>query len=112
MMLDIIGITLLLLFFYRGFRKGIIVALFSMLGVLLGMICALKLSHSLAGYLFAKGWVTSAWAQIISYVFLFAGVILLVRLGARLIERTFEAIMLGLVNRIAGGLLYAFIVSV
>lgn len=112
MMLDIIGMTLLVLLFFRGYRKGVIVALFSVVGLILGMICALKLSGALAAYLFEKGWVTSAWAQIISYILLFAGVILLIRLGARLVQRTFEAIMLGLVNRIAGGILYALIAAI
>lgn len=108
-MLDIIGLIILIAFFVQGYRKGIIVALFSLLAFVLGLICALKLSHKLAGYLFAEGWVTSSWAQIISYVLLFAGVVWLVRLGGRAIQRSFEAVMLGLPNRLVGGLLYAFI---
>jgi membrane protein required for colicin V production len=111
MILDVIGIILLLLFFIRGYRKGIIVALFSVLGVILGMICALKLSNTLAAYLFEKGWVTSAWAQVLSYIVLFIGVIWLVRLGAKLIEKSIELVMLGIINRITGGLLFAFIAA-
>ncbi len=108
-MLDIISVTILVAFFIQGYRKGVIVAVFSLLGFVLGMICALKLSHKLAGYLFSAGWVTSAWAQIISYILLFAGVVWLVRLGGQAIQRSFEAVMLGLPNRLVGGLLYAFI---
>lgn len=111
MILDIIGVTLLVAFFIQGYRKGIIVALFSLLAIVLGIICALKLSQKLAGYLFATGWVTSAWGQLISYILLFIGVAWLVRLGGKYIQKSFEAVMLGLPNRIIGGVLYAFIAA-
>ena len=108
-MIDIIGIIILILSFFRGYRKGIVVALCSLLGVLLGMLAALKLSASLGAFLMEKGWVTSAWAQIIAYVVLFIGVVILVRLLAKLVEGALKAAMLGLVNRLIGGLLYACI---
>jgi membrane protein required for colicin V production len=108
-MLDIIGIIILALSFFRGFRKGAVVALCSLLGIVLGMLAALKLSGALGAYLMEKGWVTSAWAQIIAYVLLFIGVVMLVRLLAKAIETALKAAMLGLINRLVGGLLYAFI---
>ena len=108
-MLDIIGIIILVAAFFRGYRKGVVVALCSLLGVVLGMLCALKLSGALGAYLMEQGWVTSAWAQIISYVLLFLGVMWLVRILARAVEGVLKAAMLGLVNRLAGGVLYALI---
>ena len=108
-MLDIIGILILLMSFFRGFRKGAVVALCSLLGVVLGMVAALKLSGALGAFLMERGWVTSAWAQIIAYVVLFIGVVWLVRLLAKLVESVLKAAMLGLVNRIIGGMLYACI---
>ena len=111
MILDIIGITLLIALFIQGYRKGIIVALFSLLGIVLGVICALKLSAKLGTYLFDKGWVTSGWAQIVSYVILFIGVAWLVRMGGKFLQKTFETVMLGLPNRLAGGLIYGFLAA-
>ena len=108
-MLDIIGIIILFASAFRGWRKGIIVALFALVGVVLGMLCALKLSGALGSWMMAHGWVTNAWAQIISYLILFFGVIWLVRIVARIIEKSVQAVMLGVVNRIAGAVLYAFI---
>lgn len=112
MILDIIAITLIILFFIRGYMKGIIVAVFSVLAIVLGIFCALKLSELLASYLFQQGWVTSGWAQIISYIVLFIGVIWLVRLLAKAIETSMEAVMLGWVNKSLGGLFYAFMAIV
>lgn len=112
MVLDFISIVILILFFIRGYRKGIIVAAFSVLAILLGIICALKLSATLGEWLLEKGWVTSAWAQILSYAILFAGVMILVRLVAKSIQTAAEMMFLGWINRAIGGLLYAFIAAV
>ena len=111
-MLDFISIILLVLAFVRGYRKGLVVAVFAVLGTVLGIICALKLSGALAAYLLSKGWVTSAWAQMLSYVILFIAVLWIVRLGARLIEQTIKAAMLGQLNRLLGGIVYAVLAAI
>jgi len=108
MALDVVGIILIILFFIRGYTKGFIVALFSVLAILLGIIVALKLSHTLAAWLLAKGYVTSGWAQLISYLVLFIVVVLI----ARLLQKAVEGVMLGTVNKLIGGLLYAFLGAV
>jgi membrane protein required for colicin V production len=108
-MLDIIAVIIIMLAFFRGWQKGVIVALCSLLAIVLGMLAALKLSGALGIWLMKHGWVTSGWAQIISYVLLFVGVLLLVRLLARAVEGALKMAMLGFINRLAGALLYAFI---
>lgn len=107
MVLDIIGITLVLIFFIRGYMKGIIVAAFSLLAIVLGIICALKLSHLLAEWFYKNNIITSGWGQLLSYVLLFILVVFIVRLIAKAIQSSFEAMMLGWVNKAIGGLLYA-----
>lgn len=89
--------------------KGIIVAAFSVLAIVLGIICALKLSETLASYLLEKEYVSTGWAQLVSYSILFIGVVVLVRLVAKAIQASAEAVLLGWVNKSLGGLLYAFI---
>ncbi len=108
-MLDFIGITLLILFFIRGYMKGFIIAVFSVLSIVLGVICALKLSGVFSEWLLEKGWLTSGWVQLISYAVLFVGVILLVRLLASLLKATTRLAMLGWLDGVLGGLLYSFL---
>src|SRR5690606_16710973 len=108
MALDIIGITLILLFFIRGYMKGLIVAIFSLLAILLGIICSLKLSGILATWFYEKGYITSGWGQLISYIIIFTTVFLLVRLVAKAVESVTRAVALGWLNKIIGGVLYAF----
>lgn len=112
MALDIVGISLIILFFIRGYMKGFIVAAFSVLAILLGIICSLKLSEKLATYLLEKDIISSGWAPVLSYIILFIAVILLVNLVAKAIEKSLQAVMLGWANRALGGLLYAFLAAV
>ena len=51
MIIDILTITLVVAFFIQGYMKGVIVAIFSVVAFILGIICALKLSELLASFL-------------------------------------------------------------
>ena len=84
-MLDFVTAIVLALGFYRGYRKGLVVAVFSFVALLLGVLVALKLSHLVSGWLIERG-AGSAWAPMVSYILLFVGVGFLVRAGARAIE--------------------------
>ena len=112
MVIDILGLTLIVLFFIRGWIRGIIVALLSVLAVILGVICSLKLSGLLAQWMADKGWLNSGWALLVSYLLLFIGVILLVRLIGKALSKTAQLVMLGWLNGLVGGLLYAFMAAV
>lgn len=110
-MLDIITITLLVIGFIRGYRKGLIITLFSMAAVVIGVLLALKLSSVLAGYLFSQGWVSSGWASVLSYVLIFVAVAYAIKLGGRAIERAMDAVSLGWLNRMAGGAFSTFTIA-
>lgn len=112
MALDVTGLIIILLFFIRGYMKGLVMAIFSVVAILLGLLCALKLSHTFAAWMLEHGYLTSGWAQVISYIVLFVGVVILVRLIARVVEKVLEGMLLGTVNKLLGGLLYAFLGAV
>lgn len=111
-MLDFIGITLLIVFFIRGYMKGIVVALLSVLSIVFGIIFSLKLSSLLANYLLDKGWVNSSWALVVSYAILFTCVLIAVRLLGNAIKSSLRLVMLGWIDGIAGGLLYALAAAI
>jgi len=112
MALDFISLTIIIIFFIRGYMKGIIVAVFSVLAVILGVICALKLSGWLAAWLLEHGWVTNGWGQLIAYAILFFGVLLLVRIVAKAVQKIAQLTMLGWLNGLIGGLLFAFTAAI
>lgn len=107
MIIDIIVAIILILAAIKGFRQGLIVALFSVIAFIVGLAAAIKLSVVVAGYLGKNVNVSEKWLPIISFAVVFLIVVILVRLGAKFIQRTVELAMLGWINRIGGILLYA-----
>ena len=110
MILDIIVAVILILAIIKGYRQGLIVALFSFIAFIIGIAAAMKLSVVVAGYIGKAVNVSDKWLPIISFAVVFLIVVLLVRLGAKFIQKTVELAMLGWVNRVGGILLYAGII--
>ncbi|HEY5967792.1 MAG TPA: CvpA family protein [Chitinophagaceae bacterium] len=106
MILDIIVAVILILALIKGYRQGLIVALFSLVALVIGLAAAIKLSVVAAGYIGKAVNVSDKWLPIISFAVVFLIVVLLVRLGAKFIQKTVELAMLGWVNKVGGILLY------
>jgi len=107
MIFDIIVAIILILAVIKGYKQGLIVALFSVIAFIVGLAAAIKLSVVVAGYIGKAVNISDKWLPIISFAVVFLIVVLLVRLGARFIQKSVEFAMLGWVNRIGGILLYA-----
>lgn len=106
MILDIIVAVIIILAVIKGYRQGLIVALFSLIAFIIGLAAAMKLSVVAADYIGKAVKVSDKWLPIISFAAVFFIVILLVKLGAKFIQKTVEIAMLGWANRIGGILLY------
>ncbi|RYD75717.1 MAG: CvpA family protein, partial [Sphingobacteriales bacterium] len=102
----------MLLAVFKGYSKGFIVALFSVAGFIIGLAAALKLSAFAAEKLSGTFNASGKWLPVLSFLLVFIAVVLLVRLGAKLIQSSIELAMLGWVNRIAGILLFALLYSI
>ncbi|MCP9750477.1 CvpA family protein [Ferruginibacter sp. HRS2-29] len=112
MLIDSIFAVLLVLACIKGYTKGLIVALFSIIGFIVGLAAAIKLSSVVAEKLSASISVSAKWLPFISFLLVFIAVIVLVNLGAKLIQKSFEMAMLGWVNRLGGILLYMLLYSI
>jgi len=112
MLIDSIFAILLVLACIKGYSKGLIVALFSIIGFIVGLAAAIKLSSFVAEKLSASVNVSAKWLPFISFLLVFVAVILLINLGAKLIEKSVQMVMLGLVNRIGGIILYILLYSI
>jgi membrane protein required for colicin V production len=109
MMIDIIFVILLVLALINGYRRGLIVAVFSLVSIIVGLAAAIKLSAVVANHLGDTVKVSDKWLPVISFAIVFIVVVLLIRLGARAIQKLTEALMLGWLNRLGGIILYAVI---
>ncbi|MDB5280451.1 CvpA family protein [Ferruginibacter paludis] len=105
-MIDIIFAILIVIAVIKGYQKGFIVAVFSIVAFILGLAAALKLSSVVAVYLQNNATISASWLPFISFAIVFVVVAVLVNMGGKLIEKTFEMAMLGWLNRIGGILLY------
>ena len=109
MILDIVLAILLVLAIIKGYQRGLIVGIFSLIAVVIGLAAAIKLSTAVAGYIGNAVNVSNEWLPVISFAVVFIVVILLIRWGANAIEGAVEVVMLGWLNKLAGILLYVAI---
>lgn len=105
-MLDIIIAVIAIVAIIKGIRKGFVVALFSIMAFIVGIAAALKLSAVVALYLQKTVSVPGKWLPVISFALVFLAVVILVNWGAKFIEKSFEMVLLGWANKLAGAAVY------
>ena len=106
MIIDILFAIVLLLAVFKGWKKGLIVGVFSLLALIAGAAAALKLSASFAIYMQKETGHPSPMWPVVTFILIFIVVAVLVHLIARLLEKTLQLAMLGWANRLCGILLY------
>jgi len=107
--IDIVFAIILVFAIYKGYSRGLIVAVFSFVAVMIGMAAALKLTTVAVLYAQQHWDIHTRWLPVICFIALFVGVVLLVRLGATLMETLVEIAMLGWINKLGGIILYSAI---
>jgi len=116
MLIDILFLGMMAIAVFKGITNGLIVAIFSIIGWILGIFAAFKFADVAAGYLKGSLDMSPKTLYILSFVIVFLVVMLLVHLGAKVIEKTVELAFMGWVNKLGGiffyVLLYTLIFSV
>ena len=109
MIIDLLFLGMMMLAVFNGARNGLIVALFSMVGWLVGLYAAFNFSNLAADYLKDRINVSPQTLSIISFIFVFGIVVLVITLGAKLLEKTLQLTMMGWLNRIGGIFFYVLL---
>jgi len=107
--IDIVFAIILVFAVYKGYSRGLIVAVFSFVAVTIGMAAALKLTTVAVLYAQQHWQIHTRWLPVICFIGLFVGVVLLVRLGATLVQTLVELAMMGWLNKLGGIILYSAI---
>lgn len=107
--IDIVFAIILVFAVYKGYSRGLIVAVFSFVAVTIGMAAALKLTTVAVLYAQQHWQIHTRWLPVICFIGLFVGVVLLVRLGATLLQTLVELAMMGWLNKLGGIILYSAI---
>jgi membrane protein required for colicin V production len=105
-MIDIILYIVVILAIIQGWRKGLIMALFSMVCGLIGLAAAVKLSAVLATHMKSDLHVTSRWLPVIAFILVFVMALLIIRWAGKLVEKLVQLVLLGWLNKLGGILLF------
>ncbi len=115
MYIDVLVGIIALTSFYKGYTKGLVGAILSLVAVLVGSILSLKLAHTLAAYLQAQNIINNKFILPLSFILIFVATIYIFKLIIKAIEGALKIALLGWVNKLVGGTVYAlmglFIVS-
>ncbi len=111
-MIDILFGIMMIFAIIKGYRKGLIIAFFSMIALIVGLAAALKFSAILATVLENHVSKHTSWIPVVSFILVFTLAVILVNWGAKLIEKAFEVAMLGWFNKAGGIVFYALIYTI
>jgi membrane protein required for colicin V production len=112
MAIDIVFFVLVFFAAIKGFQRGLIIAVFSILAFIIGLAAAIKLSAVAAVHIGKAISVTDKWLPVVSFVAVFIFVVILVRFGAKVIEKVLRLGLLGWANRMGGILFYTILYTI
>ena len=114
--LDILLAIPLIWAVYKGFTKGLIFSVASLLALILGIYGSIHFSFITEGYVRAWFHTSDKYLAFLSFTITFVIIVVIVHLVAWAIDRLVKAVALGIVNRLAGVIFnlvkMAFILSV
>lgn len=93
---------------YKGFTSGIIMEVARIVALIAGVYLSVRFAQELSEYLYKNTDLTNEFLPIISFAIIFIGVVLLVHLFAKAIEKLAKAVALGWANKAAGAAFGAF----
>ena len=113
---DLIFVVPLLWGAYKGFSKGLIVSVASLVALLLGIYGAIRFSGFVGSFVSENVNIQDNYLPLIAFAITFVGIVVGIHFAAKMISKLVTAIALGWLNTLAGivfGLLKAaFIISI
>ena len=100
--IDIILVIPMAWLAFRGFKRGLVVELFSLLALIAGVYAALYFSDYAAKFLIENFSLNEDYVPIISFILTFIGVVVIVYFVGKLLEKLVDMVALGVLNKLAG----------
>lgn len=108
---DIVIGILLLIGFYKGFKKGILIALASLVGLFLGIYGAVYFSEPVANWLITRFELSQQLIHLIAFGITFFSILFLVSLLGKMLTKIADFAFLGIFNKLLGGVFYSLVVA-
>ena len=112
MIIDVAFFIVLLYAIFKGFTKGLIVGIFSLLAFIIGLAAALKLSSVVAHHFAGSAATSTKWLPVLSFLLVFIAVVFIINIVARIIQKSLNLAMLGWIDKIGGIFLYFIIYTI
>src|SRR3972149_9317199 len=100
--LDIVILVVLAISSFSGLKAGLIKVLFSVVGIIVGIVLAGRFSDALAGRL---TFLDPDWAKIAAFAIILVAVLIISGILASILSKLISLVWLGWVNRLAGAAL-------
>ncbi len=97
--------------FFIGFKRGLIRSIFSVLALFLGVIGALQFSSVASIYIHEWLNVSSQYLPLVSFIAVFLGILIVVKMLAALLDKFIKFVWLGPINKVAGGLFWTLLMA-
>lgn len=109
MFIDILFLLVIALSIFKGYNKGLVVAVFTFISTILGLIIAIKFSSVVANWMQNSTEVSAFWLPFLSFTLVMVAVVLIVRIAAKIIDKIIDLVLLGWLNKLGGILFFACI---
>ena len=109
MIIDIIVLIVALVAAFKGYRKGLIVAFFSFVGLIIVLAAGVPLSVQAAKYIGVDASNTKPWQPMVIFLLVAIIIMLLMRWVARLVTAALNWPLLGGMNRLVGACLFLLV---
>ncbi|MCB2221320.1 MAG: CvpA family protein [Bacteroidetes bacterium] len=102
--IDIIFIIPIIWFAYKGFKRGLIIELASLVALILGIYAALYFSGYAADFLVNNFDMGPKYVPVVAFIITFIGVVIVVHFIGRIMEKLINMVALGFLNKLTGGI--------
>ena len=100
--LDIIIILCLILGGWKGFKKGLVIELFTLFALFLGLYAGIHFSDYAANLLMSEGTAESSYVPVVAFIVTFLAVGAMVYFGGKAVEKVIKVVQLSAINKVLG----------
>lgn len=109
MIIDIVFCIFLIILVIRGFSRGILYSVFSLLGLLIAIMVSVNFSRMISVVISHWFGFNSKYLPLLSFIVVFIAVYFVFRLLEKSLEHVFRALRINFINKLAGALVWALI---
>lgn len=106
MAIDIACLVILAFAFFRGYKKGLIMAVFTVVSYVVGAFATMHLSFVASDYISSNFNIPGTWLPLVAFAVTFGIVVLVIRWLGKLIEKAMMKVLPTAFNRFLGSILY------